>query len=161
MGSETAVPTSGLLRGAESADERARAQRTLATLSAGDGVDILLRDGSTARIRAATPNDRQALLALHERCFEETRGQRSFTARRRLTTGDLAGPTTPFDPDHVVLVVERDGRVVAAAEYERSVGQEEAEVAFLVEDAFQGRGIGTLLLEHLASWVATTGCGAW
>ncbi|MCK4176872.1 GNAT family N-acetyltransferase [Aciditerrimonas ferrireducens] len=150
MGSETAVPTSGLLRGAESADERARAQRTLATLSAGDGVDILLRDGSTARIRAATPNDRQALLALHERCFEETRGQRSFTARRRLTTGDLAGPTTPFDPDHVVLVVERDGRVVAAAEYERSVGQEEAEVAFLVEDAFQGRGIGTLLLEHLA-----------
>jgi GNAT superfamily N-acetyltransferase len=47
------------------------------------------------------------------------------------------------------LVVEDEGRLVAVARYERNPGTTEAEVAFVVADAYQHLGIGTLLLEHL------------
>ena len=42
-------------------------------------------------------------------------------------------------------------QIVAVGEYHREPGHDEAEVAFLVDDASQGHGIGTILLEHLAS----------
>jgi acetyl coenzyme A synthetase (ADP forming)-like protein len=53
--------------------------------------------------------------------------------------------------DRVALVVERSGHIVAVARYDRPPGSDEAEVAFVVQDEFQGRGLGTVLLEHLAS----------
>jgi acetyl coenzyme A synthetase (ADP forming)-like protein len=57
----------------------------------------------------------------------------------------------PGGPDHMVLVVERAGEVIGAAQYDRILGSDVAEVAFLMDDAHQGRGLGTLLLEYLAS----------
>ena len=51
----------------------------------------------------------------------------------------------------MVLIAELHDMIVAIAQYFREPGQDEAEVAFLVDDSYQGHGIGTILLEHLAS----------
>ena len=53
--------------------------------------------------------------------------------------------------DRVALVLEYHGEFVAWASYERWKDRDDAEVAFMVDDAFQGKGIATLLLEHLAA----------
>jgi GNAT superfamily N-acetyltransferase len=52
--------------------------------------------------------------------------------------------------DRLALVVEDAGRLVAVGRYDRLPGTAEAEVAFVVADAYQHVGLGTLLLEHLA-----------
>jgi len=49
------------------------------------------------------------------------------------------------------LVAELGGRVIAVGRFDRRPASDEAEVAFVVEDAHQGRGVGSLLLEHLAA----------
>lgn len=113
-------------------------------------VDVLLADGSTARVRPATPDDRAALGEFHGRLSLESSSLRYFGAHPRLTDADL-DRITAGGSDHLSLVAERDGLIVAVAEYHRAVGRDEADVAFVVDDAFQGRGLGTILLEHLAS----------
>ena len=51
----------------------------------------------------------------------------------------------------VALVAELGDRLVGVARYDREPGTDSAEVAFVVSDEHQGRGIGTVLLEHLAA----------
>ncbi|MDA8267343.1 MAG: GNAT family N-acetyltransferase [Actinomycetota bacterium] len=113
-------------------------------------VDVLLSDGSTAHVRRAVAADRTAIATFHERLSSKTSTLRYFRAHPRLDEHDL-DRVTSADPSNPALVAERDGRVIALAEYHRAVGADDAEVAFVVDDAFQGRGLGTLLLEHLAS----------
>jgi acetyl coenzyme A synthetase (ADP forming)-like protein len=115
------------------------------------GVDVLLSDGSTARVRVIRPSDAQAVVEFHGRLSPETIWLRYFTPHPHLSEAEVAQLVRSDDPDHVALVVERDGRIIAIAQYEREPGKDEAEVAFVIEDAFQGRGIGTTLLGHLAS----------
>ena len=57
--------------------------------------------------------------------------------------------------DRVALAVESQDQFVGWASYERWPGRNEAEAAFMVDDEFQGRGIATLLLEHLAAIART------
>ena len=64
--------------------------------------------------------------------------------------GRSSAATRPPDAEHVSLVAEVRGEVVGVATYERGDEPGEAEVAFIVDDEFQGRGVGMLLLEHLA-----------
>ncbi len=52
--------------------------------------------------------------------------------------------------DRFALVAERASEIVAVARYDRAPGSDEAEVAFVVDDAHQGRGLGPILLQHLA-----------
>lgn len=113
-------------------------------------VDVVLADGSTARVRQAVPGDEGALADFHRRLSAESASLRYFGSHPRLTSADLRR-IMAGGPEHVSLVAERGGRIVALAEYHRAVGRDEAEVAFVVDDAFQGRGLGTILLEHLAS----------
>ncbi len=94
--------------------------------------------------------DRTAIATFHEQLSSKTSTLRYFRAHPRLDERDL-DRVTSADPSNPALVAERDGRVIALAEYHRAVGADDAEVAFVVDDAFQGRGLGTLLLEHLAS----------
>jgi N-acetylglutamate synthase-like GNAT family acetyltransferase len=51
--------------------------------------------------------------------------------------------------DRLALVVEEDDRLIAVGRYERLPESSDAEVAFVVADACQHRGIGALLLQHL------------
>ncbi|MGC8627407.1 MAG: GNAT family N-acetyltransferase [Acidimicrobiales bacterium] len=113
--------------------------------------DVVLADGSTACLRAVKPTDGPAVAALHERLSPETRRLRYFGAHQELSEAELAKLLAESNPDHSVLVVERGGQLLGIAQYDRIPGSDTAEVAFLVDDAHQGLGIGTLLLEYLAS----------
>jgi acyl-CoA synthetase (NDP forming)/GNAT superfamily N-acetyltransferase len=112
--------------------------------------DVLLADGSIAVIRLLGPADRPALRELHSKASDRSVRMRFFTANR--TAGADYVEHLYRSPEQIVvaLVATVRGEIVATATAERA-GPARAEVAFLVSDAALGRGLGTLLLEHLAA----------
>jgi acetyl coenzyme A synthetase (ADP forming)-like protein len=119
--------------------------------SAPSGHDAVLADGSTAHIRPVTVLDGPVVAALHSRLSPETVRLRYFGAHPQLSDAELGRLVGEAEPDHVVLVAERAGDLIGIAQYDRIPASDLAEVAFVVDDAHQGLGIGTLLLEYLAS----------
>ena len=85
-------------------------------------------------------------------CRARTRYLRYFSAYpRHPRQARLYGFTNVDHHDRVAIVAELGEQIVAVGRYEREPGTEEAEVAFVVADEHQGRGIGSVLLEHLAA----------
>ena len=113
--------------------------------------DVILADGSTARVRPVSPDDIPEVTALHGRLSKETVRLRYFGAHPHLSESELARLVEKEGPEHLALVAELAGQLVGVAQYDRIPGSDVAEVAFVVDDAHQGLGIGTLLLEYLAS----------
>jgi len=109
--------------------------------------DLLLRDGSEIRLREVTASDGPLVAALHARCSPQTRRSRFLSPTPRLAPGQLAGLLGGEDgTGRAVLAVTADGgSAVGLATVDRPVGGC-AELAVLVEDAWQGRGLGTALL---------------
>ncbi len=93
------------------------------------GVDVVLRDGSTLHVRPVRPDDRAGVR--------------------------LLDPGAPSDLDadrHFVLVGESGGRIDAVARWERPApSADRARVRFAIAVPLQDRGVGTRLLELLAS----------
>ena len=119
--------------------------------------DVILRDGSTLRLRPAVPADAEALVQFLLRLSPESRYLRFQGA----TTIDLR-TVEPFVraawPESLALLAERvPDEVVALASYVQLRDPHRAEVAFAVSDALQGRGVGTRLLERLAAHAADAG----
>src|SRR5262245_23883298 len=117
--------------------------------------DLLLRDGAALRVRSMRRDDRQALKDLFARCSPESIRFRFLHQVKELTEDMLDRLTDTDTSRHVALVVTqgegRDERIVAVGRYQVQVERPGvAEVSFLVEDAMQRRGIGTLLLDALA-----------
>ncbi|HET9058497.1 MAG TPA: GNAT family N-acetyltransferase [Acidimicrobiales bacterium] len=115
------------------------------------GRDVVLADGSTAAVRPVRPADAGALGRLHGRLSTESVRMRYFGAHPRLSEDEIARLVEEEGPDHLALVAERAGELIGVAQYDRVPGSDVAEVAFVVDDSFQGLGVGTLLLEYLAS----------
>lgn len=119
--------------------------------------DVVLADGGTVHIRPILPSDAEAHRAFFERLSPETRYYRFFSPKPHLTDAEVTHFTTVDFRDRVALVALLGDRIIAVARYDRldSDGTggagDEAEVAFVIDDEHQGRGIGTLLLEHLAA----------
>jgi GNAT superfamily N-acetyltransferase len=113
-------------------------------------LDILLADGSAAHVRDIRPSDADLLREFHARLSTPSIVFRYLGPHPALTDKEVAHFTNVDRTDRVALVVERGGRIVAVARYDRSPGDEEAEVAFVVQDTFQGLGLGTILLGQLA-----------
>ena len=114
--------------------------------------DVLLADGGAVHIRPSAATDGPAILAMHERMSERTRYLRYFQAVARLSPAQLAVFTDVDHDSAVGLVAELGGDIIAAGSYHRSRRDPAAaEVAFVVEDAQQRRGLGSILLEHLAA----------
>ncbi|MFI5842297.1 GNAT family N-acetyltransferase [Catenuloplanes sp. NPDC051500] len=114
--------------------------------------DVLLSDGSTARLRQIRPEDGPAIVAMHSRFSERTRYLRYFSPYPRIPERDLRRFVTVDHHDREALVMTQGDQIFAVGRYERlGADSPEAEVAFVVEDAHQGRGIGSVLLEHLAA----------
>ena len=112
--------------------------------------DVLLSDGRIAVIRSLRADDRDAVLALHESVSENTLRLRFFSANRGAARAYV---TRLFDAEHedaTALIAFDRGRLVGLATAE-VFASDTAEVAFLVADADRGRGLGSLLLEHLAA----------
>lgn len=115
-----------------------------------DGVDVLLSDGSTARLRPLGADDGPAVTALFGGLSHDSLVMRFF-GPHRVTEQEIDRLLHLDGVDAATLAAERSGELVALAEYDREPGSFDAEVAFVVADRFQGRGLGTLLLEHLAA----------
>src|SRR5882757_1202413 len=113
--------------------------------------DLVLSDGGTVHLRPIVPSDGDALLAFHSRMSERTRYLRYFGAYPQIPPRDLQRFTTVNHRDRVAFVALLGDDIIAVARYERIDGGKSAEVAFVVEDAHQSRGLGPILLEHLAA----------
>ncbi|MBO4164007.1 GNAT family N-acetyltransferase [Micromonospora sp. MMS20-R2-23] len=123
-------------------------------------VDVLLSDGSTVGLRPIRPQDAPEIVAMHGRFSERTRYLRYFSPYPRIPERDLRRFVTVDHRDREAFVVLVGDRIVAVGRYERlGPAAPEAEVAFVVEDAHQGRGIGSVLLEHLADAAGRAGIG--
>ncbi|PIE33245.1 MAG: hypothetical protein CSA55_02160 [Ilumatobacter coccineus] len=112
---------------------------------------VVLGDGSTALIRPIRPDDAPDLAAFHERQSYESNYRRYFSAKPTLTAAELKRFTEVDFIDRAAFVIEDHGEFIAWASYDRWTNRSDAEVAFQVDDNNQGRGIATLLLEHLAA----------
>jgi acyl-CoA synthetase (NDP forming)/GNAT superfamily N-acetyltransferase len=120
--------------------------------------DVLLADGTAVQLRPVEPDDADALVALHARFSERTRYLRYFSPYPRIPPADLHRFVTVDHHEREALAVWHGDRLIAVGRYDRlGPGAEEAEVAFAVEDAYQRRGIGSVLLEHLAAAAAEEG----
>ncbi|MCU4183662.1 bifunctional GNAT family N-acetyltransferase/acetate--CoA ligase family protein [Acidiferrimicrobium sp. IK] len=117
--------------------------------------DVVLSDGSTMHVRPIRPDDAPRIEALHASLSPETIYFRFFTPVARLSPKMLERFTVVDYTDRLALVGVLGGKLIAVARYETLPapfdGGKEAEVAFLVSDEHQGRGIASLLLEHLAA----------
>jgi len=112
--------------------------------------DVVLSDGGTVHLRPIVPSDAEALTAFHGRMSQRTRYLRYFGAYPQIPPRDLERFTTVDHRDRVAFVALLGDDIVAVARYERIDGGPTAEVAFVVEDRHQSRGLGPILLEHLA-----------
>lgn len=118
---------------------------------AGWEADVVLRDGSTTHVRPIRPSDAEALQAFHVGQSERSTYLRFFANLDRLSDRDLARFTVVDHSDRVALVaVTADEEIIGVARYDR-IAPDVAEVAFNIADAHHGRGLGSVLLEHLAA----------
>ena len=124
-------------------------------------VDVILRDGSTLRLRAPAQDDAGALVAFFTSLSERSFYQR-FHGTRTIDDELVEHFLEPDWHDRGVLVgtlagVDGDERIVAVGEYDRLRDPAAAEAAFAVADELQGHGIGTRLLERLAALAGDQG----
>jgi GNAT superfamily N-acetyltransferase len=119
-----------------------------------------LRDGRMAEIRALRPEDRAGLLAAVGRTSNQSLYRRFFAFKRGFTDQEVDFYVNVDFVSHVALValLEKDGQtvIVGGARY-IVVQPNQAEVAFAVDDAHQGQGIGAALMRHLVTLARNAG----
>ncbi|MEU3897134.1 GNAT family N-acetyltransferase [Streptomyces sp. NPDC045251] len=121
--------------------------------------DVVLRDGGTARVRPITVDDAERLVSFYEQVSDESKYYRFFAPYPRLSAKDVHRFTHHDFVDRVGLAATVGGEFIATVRYDRigaggtpaTAPADEAEVAFLVQDAHQGRGVASALLEHIAA----------
>jgi GNAT superfamily N-acetyltransferase len=101
-------------------------------------------------IRSIRPDDATRLLGFHTRLSDDTIRNRFFGPHRVLPEAEVHRFTSPVPGNDAALVATLDEEIVAVGRYNRLGRDDAAEVAFVVQDAYQGHGIGTSLLTLLA-----------
>ncbi len=122
---------------------------------------VLLRDGSGITLRMATPEDAAAVRGFVSEVSDESRYFRFMGGVSYVSKTVIDGMCTndPSDQANILAVFgdDKNGRVIGIGNYVSLAVRHAAEVAFLVDDKYQGKGIGTLLLERLAGIAAANG----
>jgi acyl-CoA synthetase (NDP forming)/RimJ/RimL family protein N-acetyltransferase len=121
--------------------------------------DVVLRDGGTALIRPITPDDAQRLVSFYEQVSDESKFYRFFSPYPRLSDSDVRRFTHHDYVDRVGLAATVGGEFIATVRYDRvddegvaaTGAASQAEVAFLVRDDHQSRGVASAMLEHIAA----------
>jgi GNAT superfamily N-acetyltransferase len=127
---------------------------------------VELRDGTRVTIRPIRADDAPRLQALFGRLSQESIYYRFLELRKEMTY-EQARCLADLDHRTQMALVATCGQygdeaVIAVARYEVIAGSwpPEAEVAIVVEDRHQGKGLGTLLLERLATYAVAHGIRA-
>ena len=121
--------------------------------------DVVLRDGSTTHVRPIRPDDAAALQRFQMAQSERSTYLRFFAALERIPDRLLIQLVTVDHVGRAALVAVRPGTehaedIVGVARYDvidGRPGRRTAEVAFNIADAVQGKGLGSVLLEHIAA----------
>lgn len=111
---------------------------------------VTTQTGTRVSVRPIRPDDGPRLVAFHETLSPRTVYMRFFSPHPRLTEREVHRFTHVDYADRLALVGELEGELVAVARYDRRAGTNEAEVAFVVADAWQHHGIASVLLDLLA-----------
>ncbi|MEP7193345.1 MAG: GNAT family N-acetyltransferase [Actinomycetota bacterium] len=112
--------------------------------------DVVLRDGGVAHVRPIVPNDADRVRRFHAGQSAESIYLRFFAPLKTLSDKDVTRFTQVDYDWRVALVATVGGEIIGIARFDR-LDQTTAEVAFHISDAHQGRGVGSVLLEHLAA----------
>lgn len=116
--------------------------------------------GGTIEIRALSPDDKAAMLAAIDRTSPQSRKLRFFAPKRGFSDAEVAFFMNVDFVNHVALIAQINDKghseIVGGGRYViTKPGQ--AEVAFVVIDAYQGQGIGKVLMHHLVRWARDEG----
>jgi acetyl coenzyme A synthetase (ADP forming)-like protein len=137
-------------------------QRLAATLPTSDEKSLraVLRDGSTATLKIADPSDHDAVQRFFHDLSPESRRRRFFSIAEpsEALVARLCDSSNPAMALTLLAMRAVDGviRPIAVGSY-FAIGNDAAEAAFAVDDRFQGKGMGTILLERLATIAAANG----
>ncbi len=131
------------------------------TDSAHYSAEEVLRDGGSIHVRALRPDDRERLLEHFKGLSQQSRYYRFFGLKRSMSDAELVRLTQLDFVAHVGLVATlRDAtgeHFIGVARYIRGDDPTHAEVSFAVLDEHQGRGIGSILLDHLSRIARASG----
>lgn len=123
--------------------------------------EIVLRDGARLRLRPIRAEDAPRLVEYYTHLSAHSAYQRFFTVMRRLPPDWARLLATVDYRRRLALVAETGPRenpeLIAVARYEPTDREDIAEVAFVVQDAWQGRGLGAILLRELLDAAAARG----
>ncbi|MGB3707127.1 GNAT family N-acetyltransferase [Gordonia sp. (in: high G+C Gram-positive bacteria)] len=122
--------------------------------------DVLASDGGVVHLRPILPADADRLVEFHNGLSERTRYMRYFGPTPTLPAREVVRMTTVDYRNRVALLAFLGDRIIAMGLYEGLAADNKptsAEVAFVVADDHQGRGLGPILLEHLAGAAAENG----
>ena len=124
--------------------------------------DVLLRDGRAIQLRPIKPEDAPYEHEFFQRVGPESVYRRFFQVKTDLTPDELRHFTNVDYEDRMAFVAYQGDDMVAVGRYDVLLDKSEgdkrvAEVAFLVQDNFQGRGVGSLLLQHLTVYARLQG----
>ena len=120
---------------------------------AGPMRSVTLTDGTQVTLRRIRPEDEAALTALYERLSPQTAYQRFFTVMRRLPPNwahILAN--VDYDRRMAIAALGPGGELIGVARYIYDERAQETEIAIVIEDRWQGRGLGTRLLGELIGY---------
>src|ERR1035437_4099688 len=112
--------------------------------------DVVLRDGGVAHVRPIVPSDADRIRRFHAGQSAESIYLRFFAPLKMLSDKDVARFTQVDYDLRVALVATVREEIIGIARFDK-LDERTAEVAFHISDAHQGRGVGSVLLEHLAA----------
>src|SRR5579871_3499437 len=107
-------------------------------------------EGLRYRVRPIRPDDGPRLVEFHARLSPRSVYLRFFTVHPTLSEAEVKRFTEVDYEDRLALVATIGDHLIAVARYDRPPGAAEAEVAFVVDDAYQHHGVGSELLDELA-----------
>lgn len=111
---------------------------------------VPLRDGSVVTLVPMTPAEAERLLRFHSGLSPQTVYRRFFSFHPELSPDELYRFTHVDHRDREAIVACAGPEIVAVARFDRTPDPAVAEVAFVVADSWQGRGLGSLLFQRLA-----------
>ena len=123
--------------------------------------EVTLQDGARLRLRPIRPEDQDRLIAFYDRLSRHTAYQRFFTVMKRLPP-DWAHLLANVDYQRRLALLAEHGppdapELVGVARYEPTGQADTAEIAFVIQDGWQNRGLGTLMLDALLAAAETRG----